>query len=68
VRPVPGILFAQVANGILLPAIALFLLLAVNDRSAMGSRANGPAMNVAAGLVVLTALGLGLRALWGALS
>jgi manganese transport protein len=68
VRPVPAILFAQVANGILLPAIALFLLLAVNDRSAMGSRANGPAMNVAAGLVVLTALGLGLRALWGALS
>src|SRR5690606_19871222 len=31
VRPVPAILFAQVANGVLLPAIAVFLLLAAND-------------------------------------
>ncbi|MFP4624185.1 MAG: Nramp family divalent metal transporter [Gemmatimonadota bacterium] len=66
VRPVPAILFAQVANGILLPAIAAFLLLAVNDRRWMGDRVNGPAMNVAAGIVVLVALALGLRALWTA--
>jgi manganese transport protein len=68
VRPVPAILFAQVANGILLPAIAVFLLLAVNDRRWMGERANGMGMNLAGGVVVLVALGLGLRALWGALS
>jgi manganese transport protein len=68
VRPVPAILFAQVANGILLPAIAVFLLLAVNDRRWMGERANGVGMNLAATLVVLVALGLGLRALWGALA
>jgi manganese transport protein len=68
VRPVPAILFAQVANGILLPAIAVFLLLAVNDRRAMGDRANGTAMNVAGIAVVVVALGLGLRALWGALA
>jgi manganese transport protein len=67
VRPVPAILFAQVANGILLPAIAVFLLLAVNDRRWMADRANGIAMNMAAVLVVVVALGLGLRALWGAL-
>lgn len=67
VRPVPAILFAQVANGILLPAIAVFLLLAVNDRRWMGARANGVAMNVAGVVVVMVALALGLRALWGAL-
>lgn len=68
VRPVPAILFAQVANGLLLPAIAVFLLLAVNDRRWMGERVNGPAMNAAAVVVVLVALMLGLRALWGAMS
>jgi manganese transport protein len=67
VRPVPAILFAQVANGILLPAIAVFLLLAVNDRRSMGDRVNGPAMNIAGALVVVVALALGLRALWTAL-
>jgi Mn2+/Fe2+ NRAMP family transporter len=67
VRPVPAILFAQVANGVLLPAIAVFLLLAVNDRRWMGERVNGAAMNAAGAVVVLVALVLGLRALWGAL-
>lgn len=67
VRPVPAILFAQVANGVLLPAIAVFLLLAVNDRRWMGDRVNGTALNVAGTVVVLVALVLGLRAVWGAL-
>lgn len=66
-RPVPAILFAQVANGILLPAVAGFLYLTVNDRSRMGERANGPWMNLAGGLVVLVALALGVRALVSAL-
>ena len=66
--PVPAILFAQVANGLLLPFIAVFLLLAVNDRRWMGDRANGVALNVAGGVVVVVALVLGLRALWGAAS
>lgn len=68
VQPVPAILFAQVANGILLPAIAVFLLLAVNDRRWMGDRVNSLPMNIAAGVVVLVALVLGLRALWGAVT
>jgi Mn2+/Fe2+ NRAMP family transporter len=67
VRPVPAILFAQVANGVLLPAIAVFLLLAVNDRRWMGERVNGVLMNVAGAVVVVVALLLGLRALWSAL-
>jgi hypothetical protein len=36
------IVFAQVANGILLPAIAVFLLLAVNDRRRMGAEPAPP--------------------------
>ncbi|MEJ2218728.1 MAG: Nramp family divalent metal transporter [Gemmatimonadota bacterium] len=68
VRPVPAILFAQVANGVLLPAVAAFLLLAVNDRRWMGARVNGTLANVLGGAVVLVTLGLGLRALWSVVS
>ncbi|MFW6079368.1 MAG: NRAMP family divalent metal transporter, partial [Gemmatimonadota bacterium] len=67
VRPVPAILFAQVANGVLLPAIAVFLILAANDRRWMGRWANGPVLNALGGLVVLVALVLGVRAVLGAL-
>ena len=62
-RPVPAILFAQAANGVLLPAVAVFLLLAVNDRRRMGGRANGALANVVGGVVVAVALLLGVRAL-----
>jgi Mn2+/Fe2+ NRAMP family transporter len=62
-RPVPAILFAQAANGILLPAVALFLLAAVNDRRWMGARANGWLANLVGLVVVLVAAGLGVRAL-----
>jgi manganese transport protein len=61
------IVFAQVANGILLPAIALFLLLAVNDRSRMGVHANGPVRNAAGAVVVLLAAVLGAAAVWRAI-
>ncbi|MBW3535952.1 MAG: Nramp family divalent metal transporter [Gemmatimonadetes bacterium] len=62
VRPVPAILFAQAANGILLPAVACFLLLAANDRRRMGRRANGWAANLVGVVVVGVALLLGARA------
>jgi len=67
IQPVPAILFAQVANGVLLPAIAVFLLLAVNDRARMGEHANGPVANVLGGIVVLTTMVLGALAVWRAL-
>lgn len=63
VRPVPAILFAQAANGILLPAVAVFLLLAVNDARLMGNRRNRIASNLVGGVVVLVAALLGIRAL-----
>jgi Mn2+/Fe2+ NRAMP family transporter len=67
VRPVPAILFAQVANGVLLPAVAVFLLLVVNDRARMGRWKNGPWLNLAGALVVGVAALLGLRAVLSAL-
>ncbi|MDT8341797.1 MAG: Nramp family divalent metal transporter, partial [Longimicrobiales bacterium] len=63
IRPVPAILFAQAANGVLLPAVAVFLLVAVNDRGLMGERRNRWASNLAGGAVVLVATLLGARAL-----
>ncbi|MEJ2538667.1 MAG: Nramp family divalent metal transporter [Gemmatimonadota bacterium] len=63
VRPVPAILFAQAANGILLPAVAVFLLMAVNDRALMKGRANRWPSNLAGAVVVLVAAILGARAL-----
>jgi manganese transport protein len=66
-RPVPAILFAQAANGILLPAVAIFLLLAANDSRLMGDNANGLGSNLIGGTVVLVALLLGARLLLGAL-
>jgi manganese transport protein len=59
VRPVPAILFAQAANGVLLPAVAIFLLIVMNDRRTLGSAANGWKANAAGGIVVLVTLVLG---------
>ncbi len=65
-RPVPAILFAQVANGLLLPAVAVFLVVVANDRDRMGRWRNGLVQNLLAGVVLLVALGLGVRALLAA--
>jgi len=58
--PVEAIVFAQAANGLVLPVIAIFLLVVMNRRDLLGTDANGPVGNVVGGLVVLTATGLGL--------
>lgn len=63
VRPVPAILFAQVANGLLLPAVAVFLVITVNDRGEMGDRVNAGWLNVAGAVVILISALLGARAL-----
>jgi len=36
VRPIPAIIAAQALNGVLLPLVAVFLLLVVNDRALLG--------------------------------
>jgi len=62
--PIEAIVFAQAANGIILPAVAVFLLVVVNRRVLMGHAANRAASNVLGGLVVLVAAGLGIWKFW----
>lgn len=57
--PTQTILLAQIANGLLLPVIAVLLLAAVNRRSLMGTHANGLVANALGGAVVLFAAALG---------
>ncbi len=63
VRPVPAIMIAQAANGLLLPIVALFLLRAANNRSVLGERVNSRTANALGAVVVAVAAGLGLWAL-----
>jgi Mn2+/Fe2+ NRAMP family transporter len=60
-KPVSLILVAQVANGILLPIIAVFLIVTMNRRSILGDHVNGVWSNVLGTIVVLIAAGFGVR-------
>jgi Mn2+/Fe2+ NRAMP family transporter len=62
-KPVEAILFAQVANGILLPVIAVYLLVVMNSRKIMGDNVNGLLPNILGAIVVLIATGLGIRSI-----
>ena len=59
-KPIQIIQFAQVANGILLPIVAIFLLWVVNRKSLMGHTRNTKAQNLLAllilGLIILLAV------------
>ena len=60
-KPVSLILIAQVANGILLPVIAVFLIVTMNRKSILGDRVNGLWSNLLGAAVVLIATGFGVR-------
>ncbi|MBN1239924.1 MAG: Nramp family divalent metal transporter [Gammaproteobacteria bacterium] len=62
-QPVELILFAQFANGLLLPIVAAFLLYAVNRRALLGQHVNGLGANLPAIAVIAVAIVLGGRAL-----
>ncbi len=58
--PVQIIVFAQAANGILLPLIAIFLLIVMNRSDLLGDFKNGIVGNALGAIVVLVASGLGV--------
>lgn len=62
-RPLEVIVFAQAANGILLPVIAIYLLRVMNSARVMGEHKNGWLSNILGGLVILVTLMLSLRSL-----
>lgn len=63
VRPIPAIILAQAFNGLLLPLVAIFLFVAVNDAHLMKGETNGIWGNTFMGAVVLVSLLLGVSAL-----
>ncbi len=64
VRPIPVIILAQAFNGLVLPLIAVFLWLTMNDRDLLGERGvNTRIQNLVMGAVVLACVALGLRGL-----
>ncbi|MCX2678971.1 Nramp family divalent metal transporter [Galbibacter sp. EGI 63066] len=63
IKPIEVIRLAQIANGILLPVIAIFLLWVVNKTTVMGNYKNTPLQNIIGILIVCMAVLLGLRAI-----
>ncbi|HPA80534.1 MAG TPA: Nramp family divalent metal transporter [Thermoanaerobaculales bacterium] len=69
VQPIPVIILAQAFNGLLLPLAAVFLWLAMNDRSLLGEHGvNTLLQNVIMGAIVVICVALGLRGLVTAVS
>jgi manganese transport protein len=66
--PVEAIVFAQAANGLVLPFIAVFLLVVMNREDLLGEHRNGLGGNLAGGVVVLIVSGLGIFNLYSALT
>jgi Mn2+/Fe2+ NRAMP family transporter len=59
-NPLAIIVFAQVANGLILPIASLFLLIVLNNRQRMRDLANTPFQNIIGGLVILLVCFLGI--------
>jgi manganese transport protein len=61
VQPIPAIIAAQALNGVVLPFVAVFLFIAVNDRSLMGEvELNRGPKNAVMAVVVFITLVLGV--------
>ncbi len=61
IQPIPAIILAQALNGILLPVVAIFLFLMINDKALLGQHKNPLWLNVLTGIVVLITLALGVN-------
>lgn len=59
-NPIAVILFAQAANGVLLPVVAVFLLVVMNRSALLGSHRNGPVANTFGSVIVLVVAALAL--------
>ena len=64
VKPIEVIKFAQVANGILLPSIAIFLLWVVNRPAVMGKYKNTLLQNVFGFIIIALAIVLGAKSVF----
>lgn len=64
-RPIEIIQFAQFANGLLLPVIAILLLWMVNNRSLMGKYRNTAWHNLLAIIIISLVIILGIKGIFG---
>lgn len=62
-NPVDVIIFAQVANGLLLPILAVFLIYAMNNGDLLGAHTNSTLQNVLGVIVTLVVIMIGLLTL-----
>jgi Mn2+/Fe2+ NRAMP family transporter len=63
-QPIPAIILAQALNGLVLPLIAVFLWMTMNDRELLGDHGvNTSVQNLVMGIVVVVCVVLGLRGL-----
>ena len=62
--PIQAIVFAQFANGILLPIIAIYLLITMNNKNILGERTNSLKQNILGMIVVAIMIGLGLKSIF----
>ncbi|QZA88387.1 Nramp family divalent metal transporter [Salinarchaeum sp. IM2453] len=63
-NPVNVIVFAQVANGILLPILAVFLLYAMNSEKLLGKYTNSTVQNILGILVALVVIAIAAQTLY----
>ena len=63
ISPIEIIKFAQVANGVLLPVIALFLLWVVNKTSVLGIYKNSVIQNIVSIAIILVTIVLGFKSI-----
>ncbi|AFZ73465.1 Nramp family divalent metal transporter [Natronobacterium gregoryi] len=66
-NPVDVIVFAQVANGLLLPILAVFLIYAMNNDELLGEHTNSRLQNLLGVAVTIVAIGIGLQTLYDVL-
>jgi len=62
-NPIEIIKFAQIANGILLPVIALLLLWVVNKSVVLGNYKNSLPQNIISGVIILITIILGFKSI-----
>lgn len=65
IKPMVAILFAQAANGVLLPFVAIFLLIAMNNQTLLGKFKNTKMNNLFGAFFVIAVSALGLYKLAG---
>ena len=61
IKPISVIQFAQIANGVLLPIIAVFLLWIMNNNTVLGTYKNSALQNIIGIIIVLITIFLGLK-------